>query len=464
MTTIIKSDLAQPITATDQLCAYLAAGARPADQLMIGAEVEKLVVDAQTGEAASYDRIEALLKRLALDSHWHEVHEQGHLIALTGNGASITLEPGGQLELSGRICPDVHCSRGEVICHACRLVELGREMGLVFLGLGVQPFSTLEKISWVPKARYSIMGPYMTRTGNMGQRMMKQTSGLQVNLDFTDEADCFAKLRLSLALAPVLYALFANSPLLDGKPSGFLSTRGEIWSRTDPDRTGLLLPLWNEEAGFSAYVELVLDVPMYFIYRAGRYLDLTRERFTFRRYLQEGFGGQRATLGDWDMHLSTLFSEARLRPQIEIRSPDSLPLEYCMAPCAFLKGLLYEAEACDAAGRILAVVARDDYPAVTRQAWRDGLRTPFGSRTLREVSLDLLDLARDGLRRQHAASRCGKAHQHDEWHYLEAFYQLAQSGATLAERLLSRWGGDRAHQLAVLVDHCGYCRDMPECQ
>ena len=345
MSTFAKDNLATPVTGTGQLVAFLAAGGKPREQWGIGVEFEKLVVDAATGEAADYPRIAALLDRLGSAGNWEKVCEDGLIIALKGPDSSVTLEPGGQLELSGRLCTDLFCSHGDFAGHINQAATIAAELGLDFLGLGTQPFTPLERIAWVPKSRYAIMGPYMARTGDMGQRMMKQTAGIQVNLDFRDEPDCFARLRLAQALAPLLYALFANAPLLDDRPSGFLSTRGEIWARTDPDRTGLL---------------------PFLLGTAGRFCRLRRARagcadvlYPPRRSLPghdrgalhlpplpgEGFAGHQATLADWDLHLSTLFTEVRLRPQIEVRSMDSLPPALSMAPAALLKGLLYDAEA-----------------------------------------------------------------------------------------------------------------------
>jgi glutamate--cysteine ligase len=293
-----------------------------------------------------------LLLRVEGQGGWRGIREEGRLIALQGPRSSITLEPGGQLELSGELCPHLHCCHGDLTRHLRAVTGEAAALGLAFLGLGVQPFTPLSEIAWVPKARYGIMGPYMLRTGDLGQAMMKQTAGLQVNVDFSDEADWLAKLRTSLLLAPVLYALFANSPLLEGRPSGFLSTRGEIWSRTDRARTGLLPALFAEGAGYAGYVDYALDVPMYFIRREGRYLDLTASPLPFRRYLREGWRGWRATLGDWDLHLSTIFTEVRLRPQIELRSADSLPPRHTLAVAALIKGLLYDQTSLDAAGAL----------------------------------------------------------------------------------------------------------------
>ncbi len=452
MTTMTKPGLDMPVHSPQDLVDYLAGGARPRKCWGIGAESEKLVIMRDSGEAANYSEIAHLLSRLEGTSPWRGVRERDLLIALSGANSSVTLEPGGQLELSGELCPDIHCCWGDFLRHHQEVIRAAEGLGIAFLGLGVQPFTALDKIDWIPKGRYRVMGPYMSRTGDMGQRMMKQSAGLQVNLDFADEADCILKLRLSLALAPLFYALFANSPLLEGKPSGFLSTRGEIWDRTDPERTGLLPEIFAEGAGFPTYVEWALDVPMYFIYRNDAYLDLTRERFTFRRYLREGHGAHRATLADWDMHLSTLFPEARLRPQIELRSADSLPPRLTMAVAALVKGIMYDSQALAQVWEIFRHQSAQERQVLNRAAWRQGLRASMGSRTLQQVALEVVQAARAGLARQQVRDDRGL----DETVYLDEIAEIAESGITLAERLLQRWRGDRNEKVAALIDHCGF--------
>ncbi|PLX83170.1 MAG: gamma-glutamylcysteine synthetase [Desulfuromonas sp.] len=452
MTTLVKPNLDRPVASPQDLVDYLAHAAKPRERWGIGAELEKLVVDERTGEAASFEQIERFLGSLEQSGRWQGIREEGRLIALVGKTSSITLEPGGQMELSGRLCPDIHCCQVDFARHIDQVLATAKTEGLAFLGLGVQPFSPLTGIDLVPKERYGVMAPYMKRTGEMGLRMMKQTASLQVNLDFSDEADCIAKLRLSLSLAPLLYALFANSPILEGRPSGFLSTRGEIWSRTDPDRTGLIPPLFEEGAGFAAYVDWALDVPMYFIARRGTFLDMTKERFTFRRFMAEGFAGHRPLLADWDLHLSTLFPEARLRPQIEIRSADSLLPEQTMAMAALVKGLLYGEESRQEIWALFRNQDAAERDRLWRQSWRLGLKTPMGKRTLREVALEALDIARRGLR----AERKRDAGGADESIYLEGIEEIAESGVTLAERLLAQWTGSRREQLATLMAHCRF--------
>ena len=440
------------LTSMDQLVNFLAAGARPESQWGIGAEMEKLVLDANTGEAAEFPRIEALLTELAKTGDWRELREAGRLIGLQGQDSSITLEPGGQLELSGQLCADLFCNCSDFSRYIVNAVAACQKLGLVLVGLGTQPFSRLEDIEWTPKSRYDIMGPYMLKTGDMGQRMMKQSAGLQVNLDFRDEADCMRKLRLAQALAPLLYGLFANSPILDGQPSGFLTTRGEIWSRTDPDRTGLLTFLDKPDAGFADYVEYALDVPMYFIVRDERYLDLTQKPFRFRQFLDSGHAGHRATLADWNLHLSTLFPEVRLRPQIEVRCADSLPPHLVLTVAALLKGLMYDEEAFQSAWQLCQPYSRAEIDQASRQAWRLGLKAPWKTGTLQDLARTCLELARNGLdRQQHQRGR-----KNSESRFLDGLDSLIEGGVTLAEQLLQNWQGSRQEKLKALIVHCGF--------
>ncbi len=440
------------ISSQEQLIGFLSAGARPEKDWGIGAEMEKLVIDRHTGEAAEFSRVEALLSALAKTGDWQEVREASRLIGLQGQHSSITLEPGGQLELSGQLCADLFCNCNDFSRHIVNAVAACNELDLILIGSGTQPFSRLEEIEWAPKSRYDIMGPYMLKTGDMGQRMMKQSAGLQVNLDFSDEADCMRKLRLAQALSPLIYGLFANSPIMDGAPTGFLTTRGEIWSRTDPDRTGLLPFLDKADAGFADYVDYALDVPMYFILRNGEYLDLTKRPFRFREYLDSGFLGHQATMADWDLHLSTLFTEVRLRPQVEVRCADSLPPHLVLTVAALLKGLMYDDISFQAAWEHCQLDSCDEIEQASRNAWRLGLKAPWKDGTLQDLARTCLILAREGLDRQQAR----KDQARSESYFLDGLDSLIEGGVTLAEQLLQQWKGSRQEKLTALIQHCGF--------
>ncbi len=449
---LAESFNSQSIDNQQQLIDFLLRGARPKDEWGVGLETEKLVVDRDTGEAVGYERIRELLAKLDGIGGWQGVYEQENLIGLQGKRSSVTLEPGGQLELSGKFCCDITCSWRDLNRYRQHIVTMGHDLGLVFLGLGVHPFTPLEKIAWLPKPRYEIMGPYMLKTGDMGQRMMKQTAGTQVNLDFSDEADCVRKLRVAQWLSPISYALFANSAILEDQPSGCLSLRGEIWSRTDPDRCGLIEQLLKSGNGLNDFIEYALDVPLYFIQRQQKYIDLTKQRFTFRQFLETGWKKERATLDDWNLHLSTLFPEVRLRPQIEVRSADSLPPRYTAAVAALYKGLLYTEQGLVGVENIFSALSAEDFCFLYKASWRDGLKTRIKDGTLQEVATELLKIATQGLQEQFHNGTSGA----DESCFLQVLDEIVTTGETLAERLLVRWQGGRQEKLALLFEHCGY--------
>lgn len=444
----------QQIDNQQQLIDFLLRGARPKDEWGVGLETEKLVVDRHTGEAVGYERIRELLAKLDGIGGWQGVYEQEKLIGLQGKRSSVTLEPGGQLELSGKFCCDIACSWRDLNRYRQHIVTIGHELGLVFLGLGVHPFTPLEKIAWLPKPRYEIMGPYMLKTGDMGQRMMKQTAGTQVNLDFSDEADCVRKLRAAQWLSPISYALFANSAILEGQLSGCLSLRGEIWSRTDPDRCGLIDQLFKSTAGLSDFVDYALDVPLYFIQRQQQYIDLTQNRFTFRQFMENGWKDEQATLDDWNLHLSTLFPEVRLRPQIEVRSADSLPPRYTAAVAALYKGLLYTEQGLTGVEDLFSDMSLEDFRLLHQTSWRDGLKTRMKDGTLQEVAAALLEIATPSLQEQFLNGDSGA----DESCFLQVLDEVVTTGETLAERLLTRWQGGRQEKLALLFEHCDYAK------
>src|SRR5579864_868231 len=304
-----------PVDTKDDLIRYFASGAKPREQWRVGTEYEKVAVSATDGRALPFsgpNGVEEILRRLVDRYGYEPDDEDGRIIALKGECAPITIEPGGQIELSGEQCETIHCAHHEFTRHIEQLIEVGHEIGAAILGLGMQPVSRIDEIELLPKDRYRIMYPYMARKGRLGQRMMKQTAGVQANLDYSDEADAMRKLRLSMGIVPLMYAAFANSPISDGALNGFQSYRGHIWTDTDPDRCGTLEFVFRDDAGFADYVDYALDVPMYFLERDHRYHDLTGgDGITFRRFMERGWGTERATIDDWTTHLTTIFTEVR---------------------------------------------------------------------------------------------------------------------------------------------------------
>src|SRR6266478_5764080 len=417
MTDFRASAQAVPIESIDQLVEQFHRAGKPRARWMIGTEYEKVAVERASGKAAPFSGprgIEAVLRGLAERYGWEPKEEDGRVVALAREGASITLEPGAQLELSGEQCPTIHCTQAELATHVREVVSVGGDLGIAFLGLGIQPVSRLDEIEWVPKQRYGIMGPYMTRVGTLGQRMMKQTATVQANIDYADERDAMTKMRVGMGIAPLVNAMFANSSVSEGALNGYMSFRGHIWTDTDRARCGLLPFVFRAGAGFADYVEWALDVPLYFILRGGRY----RTEVTgvpFRRFLAEGAAGERATLDDWNLHLTTLFPEVRLKGYLELRSADSQPPERMLALPALVKGVFYETDCLDAAHDLVKRWTFDETNALWRQVHREALLTRFRGVDVLDLARELYTIAEEGLRRQHALDAGGR----DERTYLE---------------------------------------------
>jgi len=452
MTDFRASAHAVPIERVDQLVEQFHAAAKPRAEWKIGTEYEKLAVDASTGRAAPFGGprgIERLLVGLAERFGWTPREEDGATIALARDGLSVTLEPGGQIELAGRPVDTLHEAHDEVTSHVRELVAVGRDLGLAFLGLGSHPASPLDQIDWVAKERYRIMRDYMTRVGTMGHRMMKQTATVQANIDFDSERDAMQKLRIGMGIAPIVNALFANSPLVDGAPSGHLSFRGHVWTDTDRARCGLLPFVFRDDGGFADYAAWALDVPMYFILRDGRYVTEVTG-VPFRRFLAEGWQGQPATMDDWNLHLTTLFPEVRLKAFIEFRSADSQPPERVVALPALTKGVFYTAD-CQQAG--FDLVKRWSIDQV-RELYKDVTRAGFAARLkgirVVELARELLAIADEGLRRQAAVGADGR----DERRYLEPLLEGVERSRTAAEDLLRAWDGPWEQRIDRLVEAC----------
>ena len=434
----------------EQLVAYFEHACKPRANWKIGTEYEKVAVWRANGQAVPFTGgIEEILRRLAERYDWEPIIEEGRVVALHGAGAAITLEPGGQLELSGQQCDSVHCAHSEFRDHVKQIVTVGDELGIAFLGLGMQPISTLADIEWVPKKRYGIMGPYMLRVGSLGQRMMKQTATVQVNIDYGSEADAMTKLRTGMGLASLLTAMFANSPISDGRLNGFLSFRGHIWTDTDPARCGLLPFVFNRSCGFSDYVDYALDVPMYFLVRGDRWTDMTA--FTFRRFWTEGFAGERATLADWNAHLTTLFPEFRLKGYIEARSIDSQAPELMLAAPALIKGLFYDDDCLGAAWDLVKRWTWEERLALYHDVHRQALRARVGGIEVRELAWELVHIAEAGLQRQRSATN-GEG----EALYLERLRDLVRRGRCPAELIVEKWNGAWDREPTRLVEGTAY--------
>ncbi|HEX7968308.1 MAG TPA: glutamate--cysteine ligase [Stellaceae bacterium] len=428
-----------PITDRRQLVEYLAGGSKPRDAWRIGTEHEKFVFRRRDRKPVPYegpDGIRALLEGLTRFG-WKPVLDAGNIIGLEdGGGGAISLEPGGQFELSGAPVENLHQTCSEVHEHLRQVLVVAGELGLGMLAMGFHPTARREDVPWMPKGRYAIMRRYMPLKGNLGLDMMLRTCTVQVNLDFGSEADMVRKFRMSLALQPVAAALFANSPFTEGKPNGFLSYRSHVWSDVDPDRTGLLPFVFEEGFGFERYVDYMLDVPMYFVYRNGRYIDAAGQ--SFRGFLKgrvPALPGERPTLSDWNDHLTTAFPEVRLKRYLEMRGADGGPWRRLCALPALWAGLFYDSAALDAAVDLTADWTQAEREALRAAVPRLGLKAPFRGGTVRDVAVSMVRLAQEGLRRRAQRDNTGQ----DEGHFLETLAEIADSGRTPAEDLLRRY-------------------------
>jgi len=447
------AELEAPVSRRDALIEYFASGAKPRTEWRVGTEYEKVAVDRRTGRAARYfgpRGIEAILRRLADKFGWTPRLEGDHVIALEGRKATITLEPGAQLELSGEACESIHCAHEELTQHVNEIVTIADELGVAFLGLGMQPLSPLEDIEWVPKVRYGIMAPYMSKVGTLGHRMMKQTATVQTNIDFGSERDAMAKMRLAMGLAPILTAAFANSPISDGKLNGFMSYRQHVWTDTDRDRCGLLPFVFSRDAGFEDYAEWALDVPMYFIRRDGKFVNLTG--MPFREFLKHGAAGHHATLADWQLHLTTLFPETRLKTYIELRSVDSQPPERMLALPALVKGVFYDDDCMLGAWDLVKSWSwserLDAYAAAPKEAVLARVR---GIRLL-DLARELSAIARVGLIRQDLCNARGD----NEAIYLDALDRQLALGRCPAHEISERWETVWEERIEDLVEFAAY--------
>lgn len=430
------------------LVAYLEQGCKPEADWRIGTEHEKFGFRLSNHSPIPFDGpggIEDILKELGHRFGWEPVLEAGRVLGLkcaSGEG-SISLEPGGQLELSGAAVETIHQTCKEVNGHLEQVREVGKALGVGFLGLGFSPKWTLAETPRMPKGRYAIMANYMPKVGSRGLDMMFRTCTVQVNLDFASEADMVKKMRASLALQPIATALFANSPFTEGKPNGFLSYRSEVWRDTDNDRAGMLPFAFEDGMGFERYVDYALDVPMYFLLRDGRYIDVAGK--SFRDFLDgdlKELPGEKPTMGDWANHLTTIFPEVRIKRFMEMRGADGVPWKGLCGLPALWVGLLYDSRALDAAWQLVK-----DWTAAERQALRDavprfGLKAEIHGRTAGEVARDMVALAREGLVSRARRNGYGA----DETEFLEVVEEVADSGITPAERLLAQfhneWNGD----------------------
>jgi glutamate--cysteine ligase len=398
--------------------------------------------------------IRAMLEGLAREFSWRPVEEQGKIIALLDDsGASVTLEPGGQLELSGALLDNVHQTCDEVYTHLKQVKTIAEPLGIAFLGMGFQPKWRLEDTQWMPKGRYRIMRDYMATRGNLGQDMMARTCTVQVNLDFDSEADMVRKFQVALALQPIATALFANSPFVDGKPSGYVSYRSHVWEDTDPDRTGMLPFVFENSMGFERYVDYMLDVPMYFVYRNGIYLDASGQ--SFRDFLNgnlPALPGEKPVMQDWEDHLTTAFPEVRLKRYMEMRGADGGPWRKLCALPAFWAGLLYDDSVLNAAWDLVGDWSMEERLQLRVDAPKFGFKASIRDRSLQSLALEVLDMASTGLTGRNRLGASGE----NETGFLEPLFANARAGLTPADNKLALYHGRWNQSVDPVFEEAAY--------
>jgi len=437
---------APTVRSRDELIAWIAAGCKPAERWRIGTEHEKFLFLADSLRPVPYAgarSVRALMESLIARFGWLPIMEGDNIIALRRPdgeaGGTVSLEPGGQFELSGDPLRTVHEVGAETHNHLSQCLDVGSPMGIGFLGVGFSPNWTQDETPRMPKQRYQVMTRYMPMVGKRGLDMMYRTATIQVNLDFADEADMVKKFRVSLALQPVATAIFACSPFTEGKPNGFLSMRSEVWRDTDPNRTGLLPFVFEPGMSFARYVDYALAVPMYFVYRGGRYIDVAGSSFAdFLAGRLPQLPGEFPTEDDWSDHLTTLFPEVRMKRFLEMRGADGGRWRRICALPALWTGLLYDSTALDAAWDLVKDWSAEERQALRNAVPKTALRTPFRRTTVLELARQVLAIAQAGLQRRAFTNAKGE----DESIFLEPVAAILRNGLTPAEEILARYEGE----------------------
>ncbi|TXG50510.1 hypothetical protein EZV62_023034 [Acer yangbiense] len=431
----------------EDLVSHLASGCKPKQKWRIGTEHEKFGFEFGTLRPMKYEQIAELLHRIADRYGWEKIIEQGKIIGLKQGKQNISLEPGGQFELSGEPVETLHQTYSEVNSHLYQVKAISEEMGIGFLGIGFQPKWGIKDIPMMPKGRYEIVRHYMPKVGTLGLDMMFRTCTVQVNLDFSSEADMIRKFRASLALQPIATALFANSPFTEGKPNGYLSMRSQTWTDTDKNRSGMLPFVFDNSFGFEQYVDYALDVPMYFIHRENKYIDCTG--MSFREFMAgklPSLLGELPTLNDWEVHIGTIFPEVRLKKFLEMRGADGGPRGNLCALPALWVGLLYDEVALQNVLDMTADWTFEERQMLRNKVPKTGLKTPFRDGLLKYVAQDVIKLAKDGLERR----------GYKESGFLNAVAEVATTGVTPAEKLLEMYHGKWAQSVDPIFQELLY--------
>ena len=447
-----------PIESFDQLASLLEKGNKPKSDWRIGTEHEKFGFCKDTLAPLPYDgerSVLSILQGLRDQFNWAPVEENGYLIGLTKDGANVSLEPGGALELSGAPLETIHETCDEVNQHLREVKEIADKIGVGFIGLGAAPIWKHEHVGLMPKGRYKLMDAYMGKVGTMGRTMMRRTCTVQVNLDFSSEVDMVKKFRVALALQPVATALFANSPFFEGQVNGHKSWRARVWRDLDADRTGMLPFVFEDGMGFQRYVDYALDVPMYFVYRDGKYIDALGQ--SFRDFLKgklPALPGEVPTLSDWADHLTTIFPEARIKQFMEMRGADGGPWRRLCALPAFWVGLLYDQTALDAAWDLVKGLDAQTRDELRIGASVDGLQAEAGGIKMMDLARQAVGISQLGLTARGRSGAGGLVL--DETHFLNALQDSLETGQTPADELLARYHGDWQGDLTRIYEEYSY--------
>jgi glutamate--cysteine ligase len=442
----------QPIESVDDLVAFLRAGEKPPEDWRVGTEHEKIGLHGADRSPIDYagDRgIGRLLERIADRAGWEPISEDGNIIALQRDGASITLEPGGQLELSGAPLRTIFETCAEFHAHLELVRAVSEALDIVWLGLGIHPIHSVDELPRMPKERYRIMRRYLPTRGSRGLIMMFTTATVQANLDYESETDMVNKVRTALAVSPIVSAIFANSSLSDGKANGFVSRRMHAWTDTDPDRCGMLPIAFESDFGYRRYVDWALDVPMFFVVREGRFEPAYD--MTFRQFLENGRGGERATLADFDRHLTTLFPEVRVKQFIEVRCADAVPPGLTCSLPALWKGILYDATARAAAANLVDA-NQAEREAASEAVSRQGLAARYAGRPVLGLARELVEIARSGLERiGHAGPNAP-----DESAFLDPVLAQLALEKSPGQVVLECWEGEWERSFERLIEYARY--------
>lgn len=416
----------------------------PEEEWKVGIEVERLGVRRDSGKAVPYSGrqgLELVLNEFEESLGWEAVREGDHIIRLCNHGCQINLEPGGQFEVSGSPFEDLHAVRDEQRSVTRAMGNLVNGGDIAWIGIGMQPFSSLDEIEWVPKGRYGILSKYLASAGTLGHLMMKQTASIQVSFNYRSEEDALFKLRLATALSPLSTAIFANSAVSNGTLNGYLSKRAHIWNHTDPSRCGLVKGILHADSGFADYVDYALSVPMLFIVREGKWIKM--DPVPFSRYMERGGGGYRATYGDWDLHLTTLFPEVRMKRIVEVRCADNQRPEMMMTVPAFWKGLLYDHQSAEEAWGLVEKIPLEGLELLMEEVPVKALNAFVGGKSVRDLAGELIRLSREGLVRQ------GKGEE-DLLEPIEEY--VLDRGITPAEDVIQRWESGWKHDPIGLIE------------